>query len=49
MKSILYVTILALVLLSGKAFADCRQGDRTYGEGEKVGPYTCQDGKWVRK
>ena len=49
MKSILYVTTLALILLSGTTLADCKQGDRTYGEGEKAGPYTCQAGKWVRK
>jgi hypothetical protein len=49
MKSILYITTLALVLLSSSAIADCTQGGRSFGEGEKVGPYTCQGGKWVRE
>lgn len=49
MKSILHIMTLALVLLSANVFADCTQGGRTFGEGEKAGPYTCQGGKWVRK
>jgi len=40
---------LAIVLLSGNAFADCSRSGVTYGEGETVGPYTCQGGQWVRK
>jgi hypothetical protein len=48
MKSILYILTVMFVILSGSAFADCTHGGRTYGEGEQVGPYTCQGGQWVR-
>lgn len=49
MKLTLYIFTLSLVLLFGSAFADCTHGGRTYGEGEQVGPYTCQGGEWVRQ
>ena len=48
MKLTSYALMLALFLFSANAFAECTKGGRTYQEGEKVGPYTCEGGRWVR-
>ena len=49
MKLALYTLTLVMVLLSNNAFADCTHSGRTYGEGDKVGPFICQGGEWVRR
>lgn len=40
---------IVLLLLVSTSYADCTSGDKVYPEGKKVGPYVCEDGKWVRK
>jgi hypothetical protein len=49
MKSTLYILTLAFTLFSSNVLADCTHSGRSYGEGQQVGPYTCQGGKWVRQ
>jgi hypothetical protein len=49
MKHISYTLALVFLLLTTNAFADCTHSGSTYGEGERVGPYICQGGQWVRK
>jgi len=46
---ITYGLLVALMLLSGSAFADCTIDGKTYSEGSVFGPLTCVDGKWVKK
>jgi len=42
--------LLMLLLAIGKvAYADCQSAGKTYPEGKVIGPYICQDGKWVRR
>jgi hypothetical protein len=43
---------IALVLAlagSGLAYADCTYQGSTYPEGARIGPFTCQNGAWVKR
>lgn len=40
---------IVLLLIVSTSYADCKSGDKVYPEGKRVGPYVCEDGKWVRK
>ncbi len=49
MKTLVTPFLIAIVLFSSQANASCSQGGRTYTDGERVGPFVCDSGKWVRR
>jgi len=44
-----YWLVIALLLASASALADCTIDGRTYTEGTVFGPLTCTDGQWIKK
>ena len=49
MKTIIVTLILVSSFVSANAFASCTQGGRTYADGDKVGPFVCDNGRWIRR
>ncbi len=49
MKYLMTPLLITIVLFSSTANASCSQGGRTYTDGERVGPFVCESGRWVRR
>jgi hypothetical protein len=48
MKPKTFAILALMLLLPTTALADCYYNGKRYGEGERVGQFTCQSGRWVR-
>ena len=46
-RSLLFVTTLIIMLVSGATFAQCHLDGRIYEEGAIVAGYVCSEGRWV--
>lgn len=49
MKMMLLLAGALVFSIASPVFADCTSNGKSYVSGAEVGPYTCQEGKWVKK
>ncbi len=49
MKSLTYIILLVISLVSTSSYADCISDGKKYKQGDRVGPFVCENGRWVRR